>query len=65
MNTIDIMNKISKFLLKVILYVTESEGENILVFSLMLFLTSFKKKNIWNKNEKIMYHSVENWKKQS
>lgn len=65
MNTIDIMNKISKFLLKVILYVTESEGENILVFSLMLFLTSFKKKNIWKKNEKIMYHSVENWKKQS
>jgi len=51
-NTIDIMNKIPKFLLKEILCVTECEAENIGVFlnSFLNDIKSFQTDQFWDKN---------------
>ena len=51
-NTIDIMNKIPKFLLKEILCVTECEAENIGIFlnSFLNDIKSFQTEQFWDKN---------------
>ena len=51
-NTIDIMNKIPKFLLKEILCVTECEAENIGIFlnSFLNDIKSFQSEQFWDKN---------------
>ena len=51
-NTIDIMNKIPKFLLKEILCVTECEAENIGIFlnSFLNDIKSFQNEQFWDKN---------------
>ena len=51
-NTIDIMNKIPKFLLKEILCVTECEAENIGIFlnSFLNDIKSFQSDQFWDKN---------------
>ena len=48
-NTIDIMNKIPKFLLKVIICVTESEAENIGLFlnSFLNMLQNYQEEKFW------------------
>ena len=49
LNTIDIMNKIPKFLLKVIICVTESEAENIGLFlnSFLNMLQNYQEEKFW------------------
>ena len=49
LNTIDIMNKIPKFLLKVIICVTESEAENIGLFlnSFLNMLQNYQEEKLW------------------
>ena len=51
-NTIDILNKIPKFLLKVIICVTESEAENIGLFlnSFLNDIQSYQDEKFWEKN---------------